>query len=58
MHTTNRKETICNDYILYDSNQATLWKKQNYGIKGQWFPRLEGKGQDEQQDHRGFGEGI
>ena len=33
MHTTKSKEAIYKDYILYDSNQATLWKKQHYGVK-------------------------
>lgn len=25
------KEANLNDYILYDSNYVTLWKRQNYG---------------------------
>ena len=30
MHMTKLKKPIWKDYILYDSNNVTVWKRQNY----------------------------
>ena len=31
MHNTKEKKPICKGYILYDSDDKSFWKRQNYG---------------------------
>ena len=57
IHITEWKKWNCKDYIMYDSNYMTFWKKQNYGDNTKIKFTSNGSGigkRQKQTEHRKF----